>query len=129
MGFLKLIGAVSAAEHEREIETLEDLLDETRAAEKLIDERFKKAINDLAEYADDFKELKVEYDALWVKYSDAMKEIAALRPDAEKWRDRAARELQRGQAKRDAKVKTLPVTKFHLPTPPNKPVAAKGRGK
>ena len=67
--------------------------------------KYKTAITDLAEYADDFKELKVEFDALLVKYSDAMKEIAALRPDAEKWRDRAARELQRGQAKRDAAAK------------------------
>lgn len=116
MNFLKLIGAVSASEHERLIEAARDEEADTITSLKVelhdarkgfVDQqaKFKKAIADLAEYTDDFKELKVDYDALWVKYSDAMKEHAALRPDAQKWRDRAARELQRGQAKRDAAAK------------------------
>lgn len=80
MNFLKLIGAVSAAEHEK-IVGQRDGLKRDLLAERL---KFKNAAKDLAAQAD---------------------EIAAIRPDAEKWRDRAARELQRGQAKRDAALR------------------------
>lgn len=138
MGFLKLIGAVSAAEHSKLDakfkKAIGDLARTTEARAKTESDnvtlrhnatldreaiekqaaKIEQMTADLAEDADDFKTLKVDYDALWVKYSDAMKELAALRPDAQKWRDRAARELQRGQAKRDAAGKA---------------VAAKGRGK
>ena len=96
MGFLKLIGAVSAAEHgellgkasdaQREVIRLKsDLADTER--------KFKLVIKDLEAEVRERK--SVQYDL-----GRAKLEIAALRPDAKKWRDRAARELQRGQAKR-----------------------------
>ena len=100
MGFLKLIGAVSAAEHEK------------------IDAKYKAAIKDLATEIEvreaaqfDLARVRKEngnlvrdYSARGTVISELRNEIAALRPDAEKLRDRAAHELQRRQAKRDAKV-------------------------
>ena len=77
MGILKLIGAVSAAEHERIVKERDGLMR-------------------------DIIKVRFEKDQMKAANSSLQSEIAALRPDAEKWRDRAARELQRGQAKRDA---------------------------
>lgn len=101
MGLLKLIGAVSAAEHGE----LRDLLttvsrerNDALIAAGDAEAKFKLAISDLAARSEQVASLR----RLLI---DAETEIAALRPNAQKWRDRAARELQRGQAKRDAAAK------------------------
>ncbi len=146
MGFLKLIGAVSAAEHQQRIdlavarlesalvskdETIERILTERDDANRRaveVDARFKKAIKDLANATETIGDFKIAFDRM-EKDRDIWRD-QALRdgPDAQKWRDRAARELQRGQAKRDAAAKPLPVSKFTKPIPaPTKAVAAKGR--
>lgn len=130
MGFLKLIGAVSAAEHKE----LRDLLTTVsrERSDALIaageaDEKFKKAITDLAEQwekatrleatvntadnqtiaalrsRDEWKETATTYAA----------EIAALRPDAEAMRAKRTRDREQKAYNRNA----------------TKSVAAKGRGK
>ena len=120
MGFFSKFKAAPATDWEAKYKTaITDLANEVEAR-KAADQRIEGLVRDGINHADRIERLR----GMLVT---AETEIAALRPDAEKWRDRAARELQRGQAKRDAKVKALPVTKFHLPTPPNKPVAAKKR--
>lgn len=138
MGFLKLIGAVSAAEHEREIEVLEDLLDESRAGEELIDERFKKAITDLASQTekadalqslanglnDEFEKMVHERNAWQQTATTYAAEIAALRPDAEAMRKKRRDDVARAQAKRDAARRVArPLTA------PTKAVAVKGKAK
>lgn len=67
--------------------------DNWRDSSKEWEAKFKRAVKDLTSQADEIAALSEELAAMAA-------EIAALRPDAQKWRDRAARELQRGQAKR-----------------------------
>lgn len=96
MGFLKLIGAVSAAEHSK------------------LDAKFKKAIKDLAAETEmrqkaqrEIVDVRARNQRIAANSAELVAQNEALRPDAEKWRDRAARELQRGQAKRDAAAKAF----------------------
>lgn len=123
MGFFSKFKATPATDWEAKFKAaITDLADEVEAS-KAAEQRIERLVRDGINHADRIERLR----GMLVT---AESEIAALRPDAEKWRDRAARELQRGQAKRDAAAKVLPVSKFTKPIPtPTKAVAAKGRGK
>lgn len=118
MGFLKLIGAVSAAEHSKAISHRDETYLKERA--RLIDERdaanrkaidfeakFKRAVKDLEKQVRDNETAASMIASQGDRIHELEEERLALRPDAEKWRDRAARELQRGQAKRDAAAKAV----------------------
>lgn len=112
MGFLKLIGAVSAAEHKE----LRDLLttvsrerNDALIAAGEADEQFKLAISDLAKSREEVAAYKEGAKALHRGLDDYMaeidrlhEEIAALRPDAEAMRKKRRDDVERGQAKRDA---------------------------
>ena len=129
MGFLKLIGAVSAAEHERAVEAGEQALrrmtvgrDDWKESSKRWEGRFKNAISDLAAAREEIESYKEGAKALHRGLDDYMaeinrlhEEIAALRPDAEKHRAKLDRDRNRVRPSR-AKA-------------PTKAVAAKGRGK
>ena len=94
---LSALGLIKRSEHEREIEILKDILEETRAAELLYLNKFKLAATDLAKQAEEIEALRF---SLSFACSSADRdddtiiglqaEIASLRPDALLWR--AARE-------------------------------------
>lgn len=131
MGFLKLIGAVSAAEHKE----LRDLLttvsrerNDALIAAGEADQKFKLAINNLAARSEELSEANKKLASTERDRNHWREQAERDEEPAQKWRDRAARELQRGQAKRDAAAKVLPVSKFTKPIPaPTKAVAAKGK--
>lgn len=124
MGFLKLIGAVSAAEHSKldakykaaikdlatEIEVRETAQSERDRLKDKVGEEIRTGTRLALDLSTARRTIKTHEDTIesmaW-ELKGHLEEIAALRPDAEKWRDRAARELQRGQAKRDAAAKAF----------------------
>lgn len=77
---LSAIGLMRASEHEREIEVLKDILEETRAAELLYLNKFKKAVADLAAASDEMEGLKLDN-------ADLRQQITTLHPDATLWRN------------------------------------------
>lgn len=102
MGFLKLIGAVSMAEHKSKVHTLEEIMSnmdddfgKLEAERDELADKFKLAISDLAARSDQMKEL-----AAGIASRDD--EIAALRPDAEAMRKKRRDDVARVQAKRGA---------------------------
>lgn len=102
--------------HKATIARLEKIIvDSDATIEKLEGERdkavdrLKLAAKDLAAQANEIEGLKDDVaaaekvaDARARKIADLNAEIAGLRTDAQKWRDRAAREKKRGRAKRAA---------------------------
>lgn len=97
---LNALGMMTRAEHESHVEVLEDLLAETQAAERLLDERFKKAVSDLASQSSVIENLlgqRNDWKETAVIHAET---IASLHPDAEKWRARAAREKARGERRK-----------------------------
>lgn len=69
------------------------------------DERFKQAIKDIAGLTEDVAQAEKVADARARKIAELNAEIAALRPDAQKWRDRAHREHLRRTKTRTAPAK------------------------
>ncbi len=105
---LSAIGLMRVSEHEREIEVLKDILEETRAAELLYLNKFKKAVTDLEQVVR-ANETMASGNALLTR------EVASLRPDAQKWRDSLKRSRDRKAAKKGS-------------TPPARDKRAKNRG-
>lgn len=117
---LSCVGLMRVAEHGRKVEVLVDLLDETRAAEKLYADKFKKAVTDLEKRDREVAELKGECVELRRSLrqrtndldhiegqeelserliAELRDEIASLRPDALLWRNaRDKRAGKRGKA-------------------------------
>lgn len=109
MGFLKLIGAVSAAEHKSAIADVQADADRhQRCFEGAVIERdefeakFKLAISDLAAKSEELSEANKKLASTARDRNHWREQAERDEEPAQKWRDRAARELQRGQAKRDA---------------------------
>lgn len=145
MGFLRMIGLVTAEEHAKVVTKLKtaliDLANEVEARERLQREfnsvsterdkfrdqvrdtcaRAEKAEKALAEataaYDNEHSDLRSANDhikGLRAQVSAAEDVIAGLKPDAQKWRDRAAREHARRTKTRlpaaDSAPKTAPAT-------------------
>lgn len=124
MGFLKLIGAVSAAEHERLIKSARDEEAATIASLKahlhdarkgFVDQqaKFKKAIADLANATDTIGDFKIAFDR--------------MEKDRDNWRDQALRDApdaEKHRAKLDRDRNRVRPSRAKAPT---KAVAAKGR--
>lgn len=90
MGLLKMIGLMTVAEHEALSSKADDA-----AYNSWI-----KVINERDFYVSEFKVLEGKFKRAATDLAAQAQEIAALRPDAQSWRNRQERERQRGERRK-----------------------------
>lgn len=115
MNLLHTIGLMTRAEHERQIEILEDVLAETQAAERRLtvgrddwrsaakdwEAKFKRAATDLAAQAEEIAKQDGIIEGMAWEIRGHEETIAALRPDAEAMRKKRAADRKRMAGKRN----------------------------
>lgn len=113
MGFLRMIGAISAEEHAKAIKaardeeaaTIADLTTKLTAANRRAvdaEAKFKKAVTDIAGLTDDVRAAEKVADARARKIAELNNEIAAMKPDAEAMRAKRKRDRELKAAKAEA---------------------------